>query len=250
MTILRLLLLCIAFGHQSWVIVLPMYIIYLYLINFLIISIGRRDASQQLANYSNIEQTEDNSGYGKWEISYESMDGDDGDGQNYQPPYCCDEYTCNRNEAVVGVPVLQYIGGFIMRKLDISSEGGQSKWISGVSKGGLKIPNNEFNRRIAQLEDVFLQLNRCKGIYGGPDFELIHLKAAEHVQMEVGIKKLFFKVRLFARIRHINDEYAREKALKAQLTRERNKKRAAEAAFDPLDIEDQHLSKKYLRMTT
>lgn len=224
--------------------------VYFYVINFLIISIGRRDANQQLANYSNIEQCEDSTGYGKWEIAYESMDGDNGDGQNYLPPYCCEEYNCNLNEAVVGVPVLQYIGGFIMKKLDINCEGGHSKWISGVSKGGLKTPNNEFNRRITQLEDVFLQLNRCKGIYGGPDFECIHLKASEHVQMDISIKKLFFKVRLFARIRHINDEYAREKAIKAQMTRERNKKRAAEEAFDPLDIEDQHLSKKYMRMTT
>lgn len=189
-----------------------------------------------MANYSNIEQTGSNTGYGKWEMAYEPLDEDN---QNYIPPECCEDYSCNKNESVVGVPVLQYIGGFIMKKLNIC-----------CSKGGLKVPNNDFNSRIAQLEEVFRQLNRCKGIYGGPDFESIHLKASEHVQFEISIKKLFFKVRLFARIRHINDEYTKEKASKAQKTRDMNKKKAAETAFDPLEVEDQHLSKKYLRMTT
>lgn len=55
------------------------------MVNVLIVSIGRRDATQQLANYSNIEQTGSNTRYAKWEMTYEPLENDE-DNQNYLPP--------------------------------------------------------------------------------------------------------------------------------------------------------------------
>lgn len=130
-------------------------------------------------------------------------------------PQCCLGHDCNSNETVLNEPVLQYVGGYIIKKLFLKDEVGTSKWISYITKGGLRTPSDAFNARIKQLEEVFLKLNGCKTIYHGMDYINYHISNSKHVDTTVKVKRLFFRVRLFARIRLINE--LRESAKKLKL---------------------------------
>lgn len=92
-----------------------------------------------------------------------------------------------------------------------------------MSKGGLRIPSSSFQEAINQLELVFKESNGCKNIYRGKDFVNYHINLSDHVDLSIPVKQVFFRVRLFARIRLLN-ELRKEAKIEQALQRKQAKK--------------------------
>lgn len=195
-----------------------------------------------MTNYSNIESiAEPDSEWYVWETQETEKEVAEEAEPPVELPDCCLNGDCDIDEELHHVPVLEYITGYILKKFFVQCAQGESKWIQKVSKGGLRIPNKQFNEAIQQLELVFKQNNGCKNIYRGKDFIQYHVQKATHVDLEVPMKNLFFKIRLFARIKLLNqlrEEAKKEKILKrkrAKLAKERARRLRARGQIQNLD---------------
>lgn len=105
--------------------------------------------------------------------------------------------------------VLEYIGGYLIKKLphcDVHPAM-QSSWIDTVSDGGLKTPSKLLVNKLDKLEKVFND-KMGKTVDKEPKifFRLVNDKTSIEIEPNVKVRKLFFKVRIHARIRALNDK--------------------------------------------
>lgn len=113
--------------------------------------------------------------------------------------------------------VLEYISGYIIKRLKLSEyeekdDPSVGSFLSYVNQGGLKIPKRSFNDTMVQLENIFTKsINNI--IYKNDVIqELCYL--SQGIDIDCTIKELFFKVRLFSRLKHLNRRLARIKKIK------------------------------------
>lgn len=105
---------------------------------------------------------------------------------------------------------LQNLAGFICKKvkeptsfITSHSTSGSFTWIDHLSEGGLQKPTEHFMAEIEKLEAIFDTVNK-------PDLFISkdYLKNLFHRSLEVdcseSVKKLFFKCRMYFRIRELN----------------------------------------------
>lgn len=101
---------------------------------------------------------------------------------------------------------IEYLAGFLIKKCKVPNDPYTScsfTWVDQKSEGGLKKPNETFLKNVTILESIFMKYNK-EHLYTEGKFMEKHLKKAEAVPLDISVKKLFFKCRLYFRIKHLN----------------------------------------------
>lgn len=123
--------------------------------------------------------------------------------------------------------VLQYISGYLIKKLhlvqcdDRNRDTGET-FLFYVNNGGLKIPEADFQNKIEYLEVVFKKhiddIKCTKDIIS----KLCHM--ASEVDLDLQIKELFFRIRMYARLRSWNRTIEEGRKKKKELLSNKYKK--------------------------
>lgn len=101
---------------------------------------------------------------------------------------------------------LEYIAGFVVRKLGLAQYGANEPtftWVDEVSRGALVKPSSVFLGIIKSLEVVFKNFNGGLIRTCSPYISRL-IECSEHVDVSVEVKKLFFKTRMYHRIKNLN----------------------------------------------
>ena len=103
---------------------------------------------------------------------------------------------------------IEYLAGFIAFKLTLGTDyycqsDSTYTFVDEISEGGLVKPNEIIVQKLKILDDIFKSVNKDSL---ETKIELINtlLKKSENVELEDGVKKLFFKCRIFFRTRQLN----------------------------------------------
>lgn len=103
---------------------------------------------------------------------------------------------------------IEYLAGYLIKKLKINkhvSEDSSYTWVDQISEGGLKKPSREFQNKIKSLENIFFKHNK-NDIYTGSKFLAKLLNDSENVDLNIEVKKLYYRTRLYIRIRYLNND--------------------------------------------
>ncbi|XP_036339801.1 uncharacterized protein LOC118749141 [Rhagoletis pomonella] len=108
---------------------------------------------------------------------------------------------------------LEHLAGYICHKLqdDIPSTSFRSNddhsfsWADHLNEGGLSLPSSSMMVHMRSLESVFKALNE-DGLLITNDFVKTHIEHAATIQCDIKVKKLFFRARMFFKIRKLNKE--------------------------------------------
>lgn len=104
---------------------------------------------------------------------------------------------------------LQNLAGFISHKLQHivapDNEPTGYTWSSHVSEGGYTIPSTAFVEQISQLEDIFQKFNGDDIIITKNYLKTL-LELAQDVPVNGEVKSLFFRSRMYFRIRNLNSD--------------------------------------------
>lgn len=102
---------------------------------------------------------------------------------------------------------LEYVSGYICKKLNlpVATDTSSFTWIDQVSEGGLKKPPEELISKVHQLDIIFNNFN-------GPELKLkpgrkylkTLIELAGSVDSDYKIKHLFFRSRMYFRIKQLN----------------------------------------------
>lgn len=101
---------------------------------------------------------------------------------------------------------LEYLAGYVINKLNLSDEIAKEStftYVDEVSHGGLIKPSSTFKDQIKQLEIIFLHIVKDKFSITN-NLKYVLLKAAEQVNVKLHIKKFYFKIRIYFRIKNLN----------------------------------------------
>lgn len=101
---------------------------------------------------------------------------------------------------------IEYISGFILKKLNLKNEISDEayfSWIDHVTEGGLKKPHPKFISKITELEHIFRDINGNK-LCSNEQFLKYHIDKSFNVDLPLAVKKLYFKIRLYNRIKNLN----------------------------------------------
>lgn len=104
---------------------------------------------------------------------------------------------------------LEYVAGYIAKKLKldnyIEKENQKSSytWVDEISRGGLKKPSKEFLDKIIELNNIFNIINKDK-LCVRKDYLKYHVDLSEKINLSNEIKILFFRIRMYFRIRILN----------------------------------------------
>ena len=115
------------------------------------------------------------------------------------------------------IPLLEYDGlenlaGYICNKLhpqipDIRVLNDSTyTWVNHLNEGGLSKPTKKTMEHIIKLEQIFNAANGDDDLEPGTNFIGQLMDLADTVHCESKIKKLFFRARMFFRIRNLNKE--------------------------------------------
>lgn len=126
---------------------------------------------------------------------------------------------------------LEYWAGYIIKKLDCENDGQITSreknqnswtWVNEVSKGGLIKPSQEIMLKLKLLEQIFIKLND-KNINIRCDYLKYHFNECDKIDilenMPENVKLLFFKCRLYFRLRMLNRCLRKEKNKKKKITK-------------------------------
>lgn len=116
---------------------------------------------------------------------------------------------------------LEYLGGYIIKKCFKGNEAQVYRdansstftWVDEVSEGGLIKPSKQFIIILKQLEKVFETLNGNK-ISITQNYLKKHLLQSEKIECEAKVKTLFFRCRMYFRIKHLNNDNKKIKKTK------------------------------------
>lgn len=106
---------------------------------------------------------------------------------------------------------LQYLGGYIIKKLGCDNLGIRTSnvqnnvytWVDQISEGGLYKPSALFYEELVKLENIFIKFNGEEFNYMNNFMKNIQLQAVS-IPLPDKVKTLFFKCRMFFRIRNMN----------------------------------------------
>lgn len=76
-------------------------------------------------------------------------------------------------------------------------------WTDHISKGGLYKPNPDFLKKIYELEQVFFDYNGSE-LKCGPNYIKTLINKSNHVNCSHELKSLYFRCKMFFRIRILN----------------------------------------------
>lgn len=103
---------------------------------------------------------------------------------------------------------LENLAGFVCHKLknfDLQSFSNESfSWIDHLSEGGLSKPSSRFMAQIEELNRIFLLVNG-DGLATGNNYIKNLLTQSSNVFCPIKAKRLFFRSRMFFRIRELNN---------------------------------------------
>lgn len=177
-------------------------------------SLGRSDYSQQVSTFSNTEDTS------------EILEDDHVSGQLLRPiskiisldspeQFSLSQFQDistgieNRSDITeLEDDAIEYLAGYLIKKLKINehvSEDSSYTWVDQISEGGLKKPSREFQNKIKSLENIFFKCNK-NDVYTGSKFLVKLLNESENVDLSIEVKKLYYKTRLYIRIRYLNND--------------------------------------------
>lgn len=112
---------------------------------------------------------------------------------------------------------LENLAGFICHKLKDStlqsSSSATYSWIDHLSEGGLSKPSPTFMSHIEELNRVFIETNK-EGLAIGGNFIHNLLIKSSRIDCPEKAKRLFFRSRMFFRMRELNTELKAKKASK------------------------------------
>lgn len=101
---------------------------------------------------------------------------------------------------------LEYVAGYIIRKHNLEEfEHCRSSfsWVDQVSKGFLKKPSESFLEQLKKLEAIFFKMNGSE-ILHCHSLKENRVRRSQNVNLPEVVKNLFFKCRIFFRVRHLN----------------------------------------------
>lgn len=110
---------------------------------------------------------------------------------------------------------LEYVAGYIARRLKLGEDyvypSGMSSqstytWIDELSEGGLKKPTEEFLTKLKKLELIFNVINK-DNINTNSNYLSNLLSKVKHNDLDDKIKTLFFRCRMYFRIRELNKKF-------------------------------------------
>lgn len=115
--------------------------------------------------------------------------------------------------------VIQYIAGYLIKKLKLNECADKNRqtgetFLYYVNNGGLKIPKADFQDKIEQLEVVFKENILKKELRYGKDLILNLCDEAKAINLSEDIKVLYFKIRMYARLRYWNKQIEDERKKK------------------------------------
>lgn len=104
---------------------------------------------------------------------------------------------------------LQYLAGFICHKLKINSNNDLQDnlftWVDHISEGGLTKPTEEFMTFMEELENIFHSVNKDSLLISKTYLKHL-LSLATAIPCNDSIKTLFFRSRMYFRIKKLNKE--------------------------------------------
>ena len=147
------------------------------------------------------------------QVVYSNLELDKEQGENDNDENC----DSNNNNSDIDIYDLQYdareyLAGYIIKKLGCENLGqfttnqtnqNSWTWVDEVSEGGLIKPSPEFMKILSDLELIFINING-KQIKTQTDYLKFHIKECAQIDISLHIKMLFFKCRLYFRIRELN----------------------------------------------
>lgn len=78
-------------------------------------------------------------------------------------------------------------------------------WVNHLSEGGLSKPSKTLMGCLRECDAIFNKLNAA-GLLIGPQYLTKHLMEAKSILCSEKIKKLFFRCRMYFKIRRLNNE--------------------------------------------
>lgn len=117
---------------------------------------------------------------------------------------------------------LENLAGFICHKLkddSLESSSTQSfSWVDHLNEGGLSKPSPMFMNNIEELNKVFVEMNG-EGLVAGPNFIKTLLMRSESIPCPEKAIRLFFRSRMFFRIKELNRSMKEKKTCKRKWTK-------------------------------
>ena len=101
---------------------------------------------------------------------------------------------------------LEYICGYILKKLNISERSSTSSnytWVDHLSEGGLVKPTEFFTTSVKKLETIF-QNENGKNLTNGTNWLKRHWEKSRDINLSQDVKILYFKIRLYNRLKILN----------------------------------------------
>lgn len=103
---------------------------------------------------------------------------------------------------------LENLAGFICHKVakeeDVSEISANFTWVDHLSEGGLCKPSQKLMSEIENLEAVFQEMNG-DGLLISSDYLQTHINKATAVTCSEKVKRLFFRSRMYFKIRKLNE---------------------------------------------
>lgn len=78
-------------------------------------------------------------------------------------------------------------------------------WVDHLSEGGLSKPTQKTMEHMQDLEKIFEENNR-QGLLIKDNFIKSHVQQADHIECDKKVKTLFFRSRMYFKIRKLNQE--------------------------------------------
>lgn len=116
----------------------------------------------------------------------------------------CDDYSMEYSE--LEEDALEYIAGYVIKKLKLPvppPDKSLFTWVDQLSEGGLINPGYEFASKIVLLENVF---KKCHGENVNVNIKAVEscINESTNVDVPLEAKKLFFRTRIYIRIKNLN----------------------------------------------
>lgn len=106
---------------------------------------------------------------------------------------------------------LENVAGFICNKLKVSDSSTSTvapssyTWVDHLSEGGLAKPSPQLMQHMEELETIFQNFNGGQDLLITKGYLSQLLETSSAVQCEETVKKLFFRSRMYFRIRKLNE---------------------------------------------
>lgn len=174
---------------------------------YLFIRLGRSDSSQQVSSHSNVEEPTEETVDQQFtanllkDVVKDTVDESRQNESSEVEDYHEFKITDFEEDAV------EYIAGYIIKRLklngDTAVDSSYFTWVDQVSEGGLVKPHPEFVKKILCLEKLFNTVHGKTFNFDGKALGMC-LDLAKSIDLPNNAKLLFFRTRLYIRIKYLN----------------------------------------------